>query len=121
MRKVRFLNLFLKLLMIIGFNFSANISFAANILEYLTENDRHIAADVYTGPSLEDNVALMDTDKNGFADVMEVRAYLEKLHGKGYQQALLEKLEASARGQSCSTPFAKELYVDNSTEQIINN
>lgn len=83
---------------------------AANILEYLTENDRHIKSETYRGPTLEDQVAFMDTDKNGFADVTEVRAFLEKIHGEGYEQALLGKLEASARRQSCSTPFAKALY-----------
>jgi hypothetical protein len=55
----------------------------------------------------------MDTDKNGFADVFEVRAYLELQHGKGYEKELLDKWEASASGKSCTTPFAKELYSDN--------
>lgn len=90
-----------------------NMAHAANVLEYLTETDRRMADNAYHGPSVEDNVALMDTDKNGFADVFEVRAFLEKIHGKGYQQALLDKLESSASGKSCTTPFAKELYVDN--------
>lgn len=66
----------------------------------------------YIGPSLEDNVVRMDTDKNGFADVFEVRAYLESQHGKGYEKELLDKWEASASGKSCTTPFAKELYSD---------
>ena len=47
-----------------------------------------------------------------FADVIEVRAYLEKQHGVGYQKELLDRWEASASGKSCSTPFAKELYSD---------
>ena len=95
--------------------FANNVAQAANVLEYLTENDGHILAssDKYTGPTVEDNVATMDTDKNGFADVFEVRAFLELKNGKGYESALLDKLEASASGKSCSTPFAKELYVDN--------
>lgn len=80
-----------------------------NVLNYLTDS-----AGRYIGPTLEDNVARMDTDKNGFADVFEVRAYLELQHGKGYEQALLDKWEASASGKSCSTPFAKELYSDRS-------
>lgn len=80
---------------------------AEGVLEYLTDKDGK-----YTGPTLEDNVALMDTDKNGFADVYEVRAFLELKHGKGYQKDLLDKWEASASGKSCSTPFAKELYSD---------
>lgn len=97
---------------VIGLCVFSHQSIAANMLEYLTTDHKHVDADRYTGPTVEDLVADMDTDKNGFADVLEVRAYLEKIHGKGYQQALLDKLEASARGQSCSTPFAKELYTD---------
>ncbi len=82
-----------------------NFAKAENVLDYLTEGK-------YSGPTLEDNVALMDTDKNGFADVYEVRAFLEAKHGKGYQKDLLDKWEASASGKSCSSPFAKELYTD---------
>jgi len=44
-----------------------------------------------------------------------VRAFLELKHGKGYEKELLDKLEASASGKSCSTPFAKELYGDQTT------
>lgn len=80
---------------------------AESALAYFTDADGK-----YAGPTLEDQVALMDTDHNGFADVFEVRAYLEKQHGKGYQKELLDKWESSAAGKSCSTPFAKELYSD---------
>ncbi|MGP1717867.1 MAG: hypothetical protein ACTS9Y_11860 [Methylophilus sp.] len=83
------------------------VAHAESALEYFTDKDGR-----YNGPSLEDQVALMDTDRNGFADVFEVRAYLEKQHGKGYQKELLDKWESSAAGKSCSTPFAKELYSD---------
>ena len=80
---------------------------AASLLDELIDaNGRYI------GPTLEDNVLRMDTDKNGFADVFEVRAFLELQHGKGYEKELLDKWEASASGKSCSTPFAKELYSD---------
>ena len=79
-------------------------AFAETLIEALTEK--------YAGPTVEDQVALMDKDKNGFADVFEVRAYLELQHGKGYQKELLDRWEASAKGKSCSTPFAKELYSD---------
>ncbi len=82
-----------------------SIAYAEGVLEYLTDKDGK-----YVGPTLEDNVALMDTDKNGFADVYEVRAFLELKHGKGYEKDMLDKWEASASGKSCSTPFAKELY-----------
>ncbi len=87
----------------------ATVASADDVLGYLTDH-----AGNYIGPSLEDNVAAMDTDKNGYADVYEVRAFLELKHGKGYEKELLDKLEASASGKSCSTPFAKELYVDHS-------
>jgi hypothetical protein len=52
----------------------------------------------------------MDTDKNGFVDVFEVRAFLELRHGKGYEKELMDKMEASAKGQSCGTPFANTIY-----------
>lgn len=80
---------------------------AESALEYFTDSTGQ-----YAGPTLEDQVALMDNDHNGFADVFEVRAYLEKQHGKGYQKELLDKWESSASGKSCSTPFAKQLYGD---------
>ena len=79
----------------------------ASVLDYLTYKDGR-----YTGPTVEEKIAKMDTDKNGFADVFEVRAYLVALHGNDYQKDLLDKWEASAKGKSCSTPFAKELYTD---------
>ena len=99
----------LLLLMCIGMplaSFSGGVQ-AEDLLGYLTDG-----ANSYTGPSVEDNIALMDTDKNGFADVFEVRAFLEAKHGKGYEKELLDKWESSARGKSCSTPFAKDLYTD---------
>jgi hypothetical protein len=86
--------------------FSLN-THAESMLDYLTDSHGK-----YIGPTVEDQVALMDKDHNGFADVFEVRAYLEKQHGVGYQKELLDKWEASASGKSCSTPFAKELYSD---------
>jgi len=84
-----------------------NVVNAADLLGYLTDSTGN-----YAGPSVEDNIKLMDTDKNGFADVFEVRAFLESKHGKGYEKELLDKMESSARGNSCSTPFAKDLYTD---------
>lgn len=77
----------------------------ASVLGYLTES-----VSQYTGPSVEDNVAAMDTDKNGFADVREVRAFLEKKHGVGYEKVLFDKWVSAVGGASCSTPFAKEFY-----------
>ncbi len=82
-----------------------SMAHAADLLGYLTDKDGR-----YIGPSVEDNIVLMDTDKNGFVDVFEVRVYLERLHGKGYEKDLLDKMEAAAKGQSCGTPFAKPIY-----------
>ncbi|ACT47675.1 hypothetical protein [Methylotenera mobilis] len=71
---------------------------AATVLDVLTDTQ-----DRYTGPTVEDNVALMDTDKNGFADAGEVRAFLELKHGKGYESEVLDRFEALLRGASCGT------------------
>ena len=78
-----------------------------SVLDYLTDRSGK-----YTGPTVEEKIAKMDTDKNGFADVFEVRAFLVAMHGSDYKKDLLDKWEASASGKSCSTPFAKELYND---------
>jgi hypothetical protein len=85
----------------------ANSSDSLTVLDYLTDKDGR-----YTGPTVEDNVKLMDSDKNGFADVLEVRAFLQLKHGKDYQKEMLDGWESSAYGKSCSSPFAKALYSD---------
>jgi len=85
----------------------SNAASAEDVLGYLTDKSGN-----YIGPTVEDNIALMDTDKNGFADAGEVRAFLELKHGKGYEHELLEKFEASLKGTSCGTPFAQRLYGD---------
>jgi len=94
----------------LGLLFFMPLAHAEDLLGYLTDREAK-----YIGPTVEDNIRLMDTDKNGFADVFEVRAFLESKHGKGYEKALLDKWESSASGKSCSTPFAKELYGDQPT------
>lgn len=81
------------------------LSRAEAVLDYLTASE-------YAGPSVEDNVTLMDTDKNGFADVYEVRAFLELKHGKGYEHELLDKWQSAASGKSCGSAFAKGLYLE---------
>jgi hypothetical protein len=96
----------LLLILFTTMNFSwINVVHAESVLEYLT---------LHPAPSLEENVAFMDKDKNGFADVFEVRAFLQAQYGMDYQKEILDKWEASASGKSCSTPFAKELYVNKS-------
>ena len=95
---------FLQIIVYLVFMTTTSTVSAVEMLDYLTD-----AEGKYTGLSVEDNVKKMDTDANGFADVFEVRAFLELKHGKGYQKALLDKWEVLANSKSCGTSFAKEL------------
>lgn len=85
----------------------AKAASAEDILGYLTDKDGR-----YTGPTVEDNVLAMDADKNGFADVTEVRAFLALKHGKDYQKSVLDRWEVRSLGGGCPVPFAKEFYSD---------
>ncbi len=75
-----------------------------SLLDYLID-----ANGKYIGPSVEDQVVVMDTDHNGFADVFEVRAYLQNKHGKDYQKALLDKMVRTADRHSCGTSITNDL------------
>ena len=75
-----------------------------DVVGYLTDKDGK-----YTGSSVEENVVKMDTDKNGFADVDEVRAFLQLKHGKDFQKNVLDRWLVAAKGHSCGTNFAKDL------------
>jgi purine nucleoside permease len=97
----------LKMIALIFFVFSTLTANAEDLLGYLTDS-----AGKYIGPSVEDNILIMDTDKNGFADVTEVRAYLALKHGKDYQKAVLDRWEVQSLGGGCPVPFAKEFYSD---------
>ncbi len=79
----------------------------ADLLGYLTD-----ASGKYTGATVEDNIKLMDTDKNGFADVLEVRAFLALKHGESYEKALLDRWEVRSHGNSCRVPQTKEFYTE---------
>ena len=81
----------------------------ASVLDYLTDKDGR-----YTGPTVEENILKMDTDKNGFADVTEVRAFLALKHGKDYQKAVLDRWEVNSLGGGCPIPFAKEFLSESS-------
>lgn len=98
----------LRIMMCSGLLLVASVVNAAEKVSVL--NDLTGTVSRYTGPSVEDNIAAMDTDKNGFADVREVRAFLEKKHGAGYEKVLFDKWVSAVGGASCSTPFAKEFY-----------
>ena len=60
--------------------------------------------------SVQDNIRNMDKDGDGMVTVYEVRALIEARHGKGYKKEVLDNMEASASGTSCTTPFAKPTY-----------
>lgn len=96
-----------KYLILMSFMLLAQTASADDLLGYLTDADDH-----YTGPTVEDNIALMDADKNGFADVLEVRAFLASKHGKDYEKALLDRWEVHSLGGGCPIPFAKEFISD---------
>lgn len=81
----------------------------ASVLDYLTHKDGR-----YTGPTVEENILKMDSDKNGFADVTEVRAFLALKHGKDYQKAVLDRWEVQSLGGGCPIPFAKEFLSESS-------
>ena len=82
---------------------------SASVLDYLTDKDGR-----YTGPTVEENILKMDIDKNGFADVTEVRAFLALKHGKDYQKAVLDRWEVQSLGGGCPIPFAKEFLSESS-------
>jgi hypothetical protein len=88
---------------VIGMTIASSAN-ALDVLDYLTDKDGK-----YAGPTVEDNVAKMDTDHNGFADVTEVRAFLALKHGDDYQKAVLDRWEVLANSKSCGTSFAEEL------------
>jgi len=84
---------------------AASTASALDVLDYLTDKEGK-----YTGPTVEENVAKMDIDKSGFADVSEVRAFLILKHGADYQKAVLSRWEINATSNSCgTTSFVEDL------------
>jgi hypothetical protein len=96
-------------LLVFSLILTANTSHAADLLGYLTNEEGR-----YTGATVEDNIKLMDTDKNGFADVLEVRAFLALKHGEDYEKALLDRWELHSHGNSCHAPLVNALTIDKS-------
>jgi hypothetical protein len=103
----------MRLFLVIWMSFIASFAHAVqsvtpekpiSLVDLLTDKNGN-----YIGPTVEDQVKLMDTDHNGFADVFEVRAYLELQHGKGYEKELLDKLVRTADRHSCGTSITNEL------------
>lgn len=68
------------------------------------------AGDKPSSLSVEDNMRVMDINHDGMVSVSEIRTYLEMMHGKNYEQPLLDMLEAKATGKSCASPFTRSFY-----------
>jgi len=95
----------LRMIVSVGLVLNVSVACADDLLGYLTDNDAK-----YSGPTVEDNVAAMDTDKNGFADVTEVRAFLVLKNGTDYQKEILDRWQLRSQGKSCTLPPDDKLF-----------
>jgi len=59
---------------------------------------------------VEQRMRNMDTNHDGMVTISEMRAYLESIHGKAYEKALLDEVESKANGKSCASPFTRSFY-----------
>ena len=55
-------------------------------------------------------ILAMDTDKNGFADVTEVRAYLAQKNGSKYEKDILDRWQLRSQGRSCTLPPDEKIF-----------
>ena len=61
-------------------------------------------------PSVAENIAAMDKDRDGIVTVHELREFIESKRGKGYEKKLFDEMEKSAENRSCGSSFSKSLY-----------
>ena len=61
-------------------------------------------------PSVADNIAAMDKDRDGIVTVHELREFIESKRGKAYESKLFDEMERSAESRSCGSSFSKSLY-----------
>lgn len=69
-----------------------------------------VTADEVAADDIDARIRRMDANHDGMVSITEMRAYLEKQHGKGYQHALLDEIENRANSKSCASPFSRSLY-----------
>ena len=101
----KMLKLLLRSAFLLGLVMNISMASADDVLIYLVDTD-----DGYSGPTVEDNVAAMDTDKNGFADVTEVRAFLALKNGSEYEKEILDRWQLRSQGKSCTLPPDDKLF-----------
>jgi hypothetical protein len=95
----------LRMLFVVGLVLNVSVARADDLLGYLTDKDGK-----YAGPTVEENILAMDTDKNGFADVTEVRAFLALKNGTDYQKEILDRWQLRSQGKSCTLPPDDKLF-----------
>ena len=95
----------LRLVCLVSIYCNSQIIYADNSLPAIANTD----INVYSS-SVEKNILAMDKNGDGMVSVVEVRAFIESQHGKAYQKDVLDEMESSINGKSCSTPFAKPTF-----------
>lgn len=70
-----------------------------------------LAGDLPAGePSVQDNIRAMDVNRDGMVTASEIRAFVEARRGKGYQNKLLDEMEAQGDARSCASPFSGTFF-----------
>jgi purine nucleoside permease len=95
----------LRIIVYVDLVLNVSLACAEDVLGYLTDKEGK-----YAGPTVEDNVVAMDADKNGFADVTEVRAFLVLKNGSDYQKEILDRWQLRSQGKSCTLPPDDKLF-----------
>jgi hypothetical protein len=101
----KMLKLFSIIFIIVGFLLNVSSAISKDKLNNVIEKDGN-----YVGPTVEENVVAMDTDKNGFADVTEVRAYLAIKNGPEYEKDILDRWQLRSQGRSCTLPPDEKIF-----------
>ena len=60
--------------------------------------------------SVEENIARMDTNKDGMVTSDEVSQYARIVQGHDLNKSSLDKLSAMTDSKSCASPFSRSFY-----------